>query len=113
MTPTQEQLDACPEALRAKYRENPDRYAAAIISTARQRAGLPPLHQQVGNFVKAAAEHVVSGLATVSPEEASRRLAVCDGCEHHIAESNRCRLCGCGLSLKATWATQHCPDGRW
>jgi glycosyltransferase involved in cell wall biosynthesis len=77
------------------------------------RPPLPPLRKQVASLMKAAASHVASGLATVTPEEASRRLAICDQCEHHRPESNRCGLCGCGLSLKVTWATQHCPDGRW
>lgn len=114
MTPTQADLDACPEALRQWYAADPsETRGRAIVATARQRQGLPPLHQQAASFAKAVVEHVASGLATVSPEEASRRLAICGGCEHHMAESNRCRLCGCGLSLKATWATQSCPDGRW
>lgn len=116
MTPTPDELAAVPEILRKLYQSNPDKYGSAIIDTARQLRGekpLPSLARQAANFVVAAAEHVGSGLSEVAPEVAEQRLALCQPCENYRTSDNRCSLCGCGVSLKATWVSSRCPMGKW
>ncbi len=65
------------------------------------------------NFVKAAAQHAMSGFNRVSAEEKEKRLEICKSCEFYIAHSKRCSKCGCFLEAKSGWSSQHCPIGKW
>lgn len=78
-------------------------------------ASYPPVMEQVGNAIGAAAAFVASGGVMVDDAERSRRLLICAECTHYDASQRRCRLCGCRLNLKARIASQHCPDkpSRW
>ena len=74
----------------------------------------PGLLARLGRFARAAARHVAAGRPKVTPEQHAARLAVCDGppvCPEK--KGNSCRLCGCNLRLKSSWATQDCPAGKW
>ena len=76
----------------------------------------PGLLTQAGNLTKAVVGHLRQGLPILSPERSQARLEVCRACEKYIPESDRCAVCGCGLSKKATWEDQKCPhpDGdKW
>jgi len=66
---------------------------------------------RVGNFLAAVGHHLLAGLPKVNEEEYTRRLGLCEACENYVAGS--CRLCGCGLRVKAAWAEQKCPAGKW
>lgn len=48
-------------------------------------------------------------------EQAARRLAVCEGCEHKSdIPFKRCTLCGCALKAKVFSPVKNaCPAGRW
>jgi hypothetical protein len=82
------------------------------------RLDMPPLSVQARNAAAAAgrvASAAWSGRPVLADEATVRqRLTVCQSCEHRLG--NRCRLCGCrlaGLLAKATFATEHCPAGKW
>lgn len=67
--------------------------------------------RKIANFATAVVQHVAAGMPEASPEVKVARLAICQGCDEFNAGS--CRLCGCGLEVKAGWADQECPIGKW
>ena len=75
----------------------------------------PSMAQKAANFAKASVKHVGSGLKTVSKETKNIRLEICNSCPHKTgAEDNpTCNKCGCFLNIKAGWASQACPIGKW
>ena len=74
---------------------------------------LPSLWQMTKNFTKDLTKYIAEGAPNVSPDEYSRRLSICEGCEHFIAEKVRCGACGCLLEHKAKWKTTTCPKNKW
>ena len=78
----------------------------------------PPLATMAKGFIKAAARHVKSGFKTRTKEERDACIAICKQC-NYFAEATltgpRCKICGCGMSLKKRWATAHCnlKPPRW
>lgn len=73
---------------------------------------MPPLLQQAGNLARSLAAHVAAGLPKAADDALAARLAACAGCDRRTPEG-RCSACGCVLSLKASWAGESCPLGRW
>jgi hypothetical protein len=41
------------------------------------------------------------------------RLAICNACEWLRPKTQRCRKCGCFMSLKTTLIQAKCPMGKW
>ena len=86
----------------------------------------PGILNRVASFTGAVVTHVLTGMVKVSPQELERRNTICRGgpqtqrCEF-FAEPDGCSKCGCekwllgigGWSVKASWAEQHCPAGKW
>jgi hypothetical protein len=77
----------------------------------------PSLMQQARNVAGAAsrvAKAAVKGeQIKVAPEEVTRRMGICNICEHF--NNGRCKLCGCIINFKTRLETEHCPDKppRW
>lgn len=71
----------------------------------------PSLGQKVANFATAVTEHVVAGFRTLPREDTEVRLAVCRSCPQF--QGRTCKLCGCNMHIKASWAEQDCPLGKW
>lgn len=67
--------------------------------------------QKAINFASAVAHHVAAGLPRLSEDETAARLAVCQGCPQF--HDRTCALCGCNMRIKASWAEQDCPLGKW
>lgn len=77
----------------------------------------PPLLQQVANAA-AAAGRVVGAVVRaepvlVPPEEAARRLAICESCDAFDRASRRCRQCGCSCGWKTSLSLEVCPLNKW
>ncbi len=72
---------------------------------------LPGLVSQFKHLVGDVKDHVLAGCGTLPEEEAKARLEVCNGCPSRVG--NRCSECGCFLMIRATWASSHCPLGKW
>lgn len=72
------------------------------------------LFGKLKNFGKALIKHTLAGLPILSEEDKKVRLEICHGCkEGWIEETKTCRFCGCNLEVKAGWAKEVCPLGRW
>lgn len=71
----------------------------------------PPLSRQAWNLAKAVTDFVADGCVTLNEEEYRKRLEICDACEHR--HHNKCRKCGCRLSLKARGRAFRCPEDKW
>lgn len=75
------------------------------------RPKLPSKIQMAANLAKALSEHVMDGLNKVSEEQLEERLNICTTCPHRADQ--RCSVCGCFLSAKATMRSAVCPLGYW
>jgi hypothetical protein len=53
------------------------------------------------------------GDSAVSEEEISRRIAICEACEHFRHSDRRCSKCGCYSNFKTRLRSQECPIGKW
>lgn len=76
----------------------------------------PSLVSKAASLAIAAAKHVAAGRPKATPEEASRRLAICRACDHYQTDRRACGLCGCFVDQaagKLTWADQKCPVSKW
>lgn len=75
----------------------------------------PGLLQRGMNFAKAGLRHIAGGMSSVDDAEYEARLNVCRGCDYCDQTHLVClrHECGCFLKIKARWATETCPIGRW
>lgn len=69
------------------------------------------LLQKAAAFKDSAAVHLENGRQRTTQEEKQARLDICNPCEYR--DGNICKLCGCFLSMKATWRTSECPAAKW
>lgn len=104
----------CPLADEARHcpgQYNP-RACALPPDRLRQSKG-PGLLEQAASFAGAVVGHLAAGAPKASLEQQEARWAACRSCENLAGDS--CRLCGCGLGLKISWADQSCPldPPRW
>lgn len=71
----------------------------------------PSVLRIIYNFIKAVFRHIRNGRKGVEIEEYVGRLDVCNKCE--CRSGKRCMVCYCLLDIKAGWAEQICPLGKW
>lgn len=84
-----------------------------IVTASGQKAGLA---QQAKNLGRAVADHVRTGAKTTTGELQRQRVAICETCPDMGTSgvwANRCKVCGCFMKVKASWAEQKCPLGKW
>jgi hypothetical protein len=83
---------------------------------------LPSLPRMAANAAASAATETIArvfGASPITPEEAARRLAICDPpapsepCEHFRKSDRRCSQCGCWMDFKTTLRAMSCPVGKW
>ena len=72
---------------------------------------MPGTIKMAANFGKSLAAHVADGLQKVEAPELQRRLEICTLCDQR--NDDRCSVCGCYLSEKASWRSSECPLGKW
>lgn len=89
-------------------------YLAATRSDYAKLWGEPPPgpRGKIARFFYALFKYFRSGARRATGREQKRRLEICAGCEHK-KENDSCKLCGCGLSVKASWESEACPIGKW
>ncbi len=68
--------------------------------------------QQAVNFASAVGKHLASGMKKRDQDEYERALSICRECPS-LTDNGRCAECGCFVRIKARWATQSCPLGKW
>lgn len=81
--------------------------------TANPMPSPPGILQKAVNLTRATIEHVRAGRPILPAAESDARLAICRSCDRLDAANQSCRLCGCNMPVKVTWAEQSCPEGRW
>lgn len=69
--------------------------------------------KELTGFARTAASVAATGFARATPADLAERLSICAQCASHDPDHDRCRACGCKLSLKAGFAGSDCPLGRW
>lgn len=74
---------------------------------------LPPLAEQLGNYARSTASHVLAGFPKADPATRAARLAACHGCDRYRPSDDRCSACGCPALRKAVRLLEACPLGRW
>lgn len=75
----------------------------------------PGLMQRGWNLAKASARHVAGGLQSVQDDEFELRQSICRSCDFCDRQHMVCLHAGCGcfLNVKARWASESCPLGKW
>ena len=75
----------------------------------------PNMIQKASNLAKASVKHAGSGFKTVSEATKNKRLEICNSCPFKVGteEKPTCNKCGCFLKIKAGWASESCPIGKW
>lgn len=66
---------------------------------------------RIRQFLRSFYRWIRSGFAVVGWQRESERLTACGECPYR--RGLWCALCCCFLWLKARWATEDCPIGRW
>lgn len=73
---------------------------------------VPGIFQKAMNFTKAVVKHAATGFQRVPLNVFHERMNICNTCENKTNEGT-CKLCGCFLNIKNTWASEQCPAGKW
>jgi hypothetical protein len=71
-----------------------------------------PLGNLVRSFATSLAEHVMAGTPETPADKRAARLTVCESCDK-LTPGWQCSMCGCRVAIKAGWAEQKCPLGKW
>jgi len=71
----------------------------------------PTLLDQAWSVTRAVTTFVAGGGATVDKTTYQARLGVCDACPQR--DNQRCKRCGCFVSVKAKFPAEKCPLGLW
>jgi hypothetical protein len=115
----------CPSVAHARYctlaREQPELWRPLLLGMVRGPAPaapepepeLPSLWRQAANLAKATARHALDGGREVDEATLADRLRTCDACDRLRPSDGRCSECGCPVAVKATWASESCPLGKW
>lgn len=56
---------------------------------------------------------VTDGGVLASGIEIDERNAICSRCSFLVSAENKCKLCGCNLSVKVRFAASKCPISNW
>lgn len=52
-------------------------------------------------------------MAKISVEEYEKRINICKTCEHFDSYKDKCKLCGCYMTMKTRLSGESCPVGKW
>lgn len=83
----------------------------APVSPPEAQNKMPSMFKQAKNFATSAAKHIANGGQNVPENLKNARLEICGGCDK--LSGDRCSACGCIVSIKAAWASEECPIGKW
>lgn len=65
------------------------------------------------NFLKSLYKYTYNGFINVSEEKKNERLNICKSCDFFNDKIDQCKLCGCFLQVKTSWASEKCPIDKW
>lgn len=69
--------------------------------------------EKIEKFVIAIIKHIKNKLQEVDSNTYQKRILNCFKCESRSKKGWKCTECGCSISLKAKWASESCPLGKW
>lgn len=74
----------------------------------------PSISEQGKNIIKTVFDVVSQPTDMFAPEEKQvERMSVCKECEYYSKRQNRCKQCGCFLTVKVKFNSATCPVGKW
>ncbi len=73
----------------------------------------PGLLQKVQNLSSAVVQHLATGAQSTDEETVTKRKSLCVQCDRFNSTAETCRVCGCGITKKISWADSKCPIGKW
>ena len=73
------------------------------VNILRGMADLPPIGEEASESLRSRRLHLCRGVAGDGS----------DACEHLAWPGLNCKLCGCFVDIKATFARFHCPANKW
>lgn len=101
-----------PEMHEANKRLHAER---AVVAETQPAPSEPPgLLRRMGNFARAALQHIATGAEKAPADVQALRLAICRNCPLKVIEpilGDVCshKDCGCSLAVKTGWSDQRCP----
>ena len=75
--------------------------------------GSPSAAQQVATAAAAAGRWVANGFRIARQDTQESRRTVCNGCDRREQQYDRCKECGCFISLKIRLPKERCPLSKW
>lgn len=69
------------------------------------------MNPRIKQFVDDAKAVILSGFAMVDDATLDARAETCGACPHY--DNGCCGICTCRISIKARFAAEHCPLGKW
>lgn len=69
--------------------------------------------KEVVTFVGTALKAASGGFELTAQPLKCERLAICSGCADFDQTTNKCRVCGCNMEVKASFKSLSCPSGKW
>lgn len=73
----------------------------------------PSLFQMSKNLLASTAKHIANNATSASKKTQQCRMTICKSCQFLQEDSERCLSCGCYVSIKTSWASESCPEGKW
>ncbi len=77
----------------------------------------PGIRKMFSSVSKSAVNWAKSGFQTASNEQFNERLEICKKCDFWdgaaLADTGRCKKCGCSTMAKLKMATEKCPIDKW
>jgi len=77
------------------------------------KEGLKIRKSLVSSSKKAASAIINNEKIASDPNDAEKRLSICNKCPKLCKQSGRCELCGCFVAIKVKLDFESCPSGKW
>lgn len=52
-------------------------------------------------------------MAKITVEEYEKRISICQQCENFDKYKEKCKLCGCYMTMKTRLSGESCPINKW
>lgn len=100
-----------------KMREKYSHKYGELPSNNREPIETPDLKDMAKSATKSMVNWASSGFKIAPKEVYDQRLNECKACPHWdseaLANTGRCKVCGCSTVAKLRLATEKCPIGKW
>lgn len=73
----------------------------------------PSILEMGTNLINSAIDFIEDGFSLSSKEEVNRKVSICQECNSYDRDKNRCKECGCFISIASLINSKQCPLGKW